>query len=186
MNQLSPPGAMGVEGHCSVSVTSYGTCALVLDVSQTPYDLDTHPPCVAFFKSGGREGWSVASGMLAMSESGWEWGGLSGPSQQTRAFGEARPVPTGRRHGALYTELTCKGPVWPLPSGAGSLLTVLLPITSSSFSPHCPYKRVGIEWEASRSPGHVQGSKNHTKHLPASSCFFLFLSMGLSALWVLS
>lgn len=112
MNQLSPPGAMGVGGHCSVSVTSYGTCALVLDVSQTPYDLDTHPPCVAFFKSGGREGWSASfRGMLAMSESGREWGGLSGPSQQTSAFGEARPVPTGHRHGSFinraHLQRTC-------------------------------------------------------------------------------
>ena len=83
LNQHSPPHAMGVGGHHSVSVTSYGTCALVLDVSQPLYGLDTHPSCVAFFKSGGREWWSASFlGMLVMSESGREWGELSGPSQQ--------------------------------------------------------------------------------------------------------
>ena len=43
MNQLSPPGAMGVRGHCSVGVAGSGTCALVLDVCQPLYDLDIHP-----------------------------------------------------------------------------------------------------------------------------------------------
>ena len=43
MNQLSPPGAMGVGGHCSAGVTGSGTCALVLGVCQPLYDLDIHP-----------------------------------------------------------------------------------------------------------------------------------------------